>query len=183
MRISSVQPGLGREKIPPSSWIHPALTLGVSEIDGQGVFATAPLEKSVPIIKWGGEIFTKEDVSLGRGRQHTLVGITEDLLLGNLKEQPPGLDDYMNHSCEPNVGMVDEITIITMRAIQAGEELVADYAIWLNDETYVMKRSCACKSQNCRKTIRGSDWRLPRVASKNNGYFSPFIARRIMSGA
>ena len=169
-------------QIPKRSVVHPALTVGSSIIDGQGVITREKLKRGTAVITWGGRVFTAAEVKGGAGRQHTLVGISENLLLGNPTDEPPSTDDYMNHSCSPNVGMSNEITIVTMRDIAAGDELVADYAVWLNNEEYVMKRKCNCRSPHCRGTIRGTDWRLPEVQRINAGFFSPFIARKIAVG-
>jgi hypothetical protein len=44
-----------------------------------------------------------------------------------------------------------------------------------------MKQECRCGAANCRKIIRGTDWRLPEVQRVNRGYFSPFVERRILA--
>lgn len=172
-------PGALDLDIPTESWVHPALVLRPSPIDGQGIFTLVSLLPNTRVIAWGGEIFTSAQVLSGCGRQHTLVGIAEDIYLGNDAEAPPGIEDYMNHSCDPNVGMRDSITLVTTREVSAGEELTADYAIWLNDETYLMKRECNCKAALCRQIVRGTDWRKPSVQMRNAGFFSPFIELRI----
>lgn len=179
-RLSAKLLSLPRE-VPATSWIHPLLTVGPSSIDGRGVISSAALAKGTEVIVWGGQVFTRVQVLSGLGRQHTLVGISDELLLGNPQDQPLSTDDYMNHSCAPNVGMADEITLVATREIGEGEELVADYAIWLNDEKYVMKQECHCGAVHCRRVIRGTDWRLPQVQDTNRGYFSPFVARRIVA--
>jgi SET domain-containing protein len=35
---------------------------------------------------------------------------------------------FLNHSCEPNVGVQGQIVFVAMRDIAAGEELTLDYA-------------------------------------------------------
>ncbi len=171
--------GIDRREVPKTSWLLAGLVVRPSMIQGVGLFTSLPIAADAKVIIWGGKVFTKADVAAGKGRQHTLVGISEDLLLGNHSDDPPGLDDYMNHSCDPNIGMSNEITLVAMRDIEAGEELVADYAIWLNNENYIMGRDCRCGSQKCRRVISGKDWQKPDVQNVNRGYFSPFIARRI----
>lgn len=170
--------------LPPEiSWIHPSLYVGPSTIDGQGVFTSAALPQGTKVIVWGGVLFTHAEIVAGGAQQHTNVGIDEETYLASPEGAALGVDDYMNHSCGPNIGMADPITLVTRVDVQAGDELTADYAIWLNDEAYVMKKPCNCGSGQCRITIRGSDWRQPQVQALNRGFFSPFIAKRIFAVA
>ena len=65
---------------------------------------------------------------------------------------------YMNHSCEPNVWMKDEVTLIARKGIDPGDELTTDYALFEAWEDFVSSWDCACGSQFCRKRITGKDW-------------------------
>lgn len=89
--------------------------------------------------------------------------------------------DYLNHSCNPNVGMDDCLTVIAINDISAGEELVYDYAFCEADEQWRLKAVCNCGSTNCRKTITGEDWKLFGQSHKLFPFFSPFIRRRIIA--
>jgi hypothetical protein len=83
---------------------------------------------------------------------------------------------HPNHSCEPNLGLQGQVVFLSLRDIEADEELTFDYATTGN-EPYEMK--CQYGMPNCRGTITGSDWRKPEIQSKYDGYFSWFIQRRI----
>lgn len=170
-------------KIPQNSWIMPGLIVGDSKIQGKGVITTIDIKEGETVIIWGGIVITVEEFKMGKGMPHTNVGIDEGLFLA----EPPGLDpdnlgvdEYMNHSCDPNVWLKDEITLVAKRNIKVGEELTMDYAVELADESYVMKMPCNCGAEYCRKTITGKDWQLPMVQRINEGHFSPFIQRRII---
>ena len=39
-----------------------------------------------------------------------------------------GLMMFLNHSCEPNVGIQGQIVFVALRGVAAGEELTLDYA-------------------------------------------------------
>ena len=162
-----------------TSWISEKLEIKESSIHGLGVFTKDSIQKDEIIIVWGGTIFTKQEVAEGEGKQHTLVGISEEFYLGTPSNKELTIDDYMNHSCNSNVGMKDEVTLVAKRYVRASEELTADYAIWLNNEDYIMKRECNCGYEMCRKKITGKDWRLDSVQKVNFDYFSPFIKERI----
>ena len=86
---------------------------------------------------------------------------------------------FMNHSCDPNVWMLDEVTLAARRKIQQGEGLTGDYAMWEVDEEEVKPWVCRCGSANCRKTITGRDWRRRDLQEEYGNHFSPFINRRI----
>jgi hypothetical protein len=131
------------------------------------------------IIRWGGRVFSRLEIEAGEAKNHTVVAIGEGIFLGNSIDQEMGIEDYMNHSCSPNIGMADALSLRAMRDVKPNEELTADYAIWLDDEHYVMKRVCNCRATTCRSRITGQDWRRTDVQRANAGYFSPFIEARI----
>jgi hypothetical protein len=38
---------------------------------------------------------------------------------------------------------------------------------------------CECGSEICRHQVTGEDWRLPDLRQRYQGYFSPYLQRRI----
>ena len=38
---------------------------------------------------------------------------------------------------------------------------------------------CYCGSENCRGRVKGTDWMRPELWEKYDGYFMPYLARRI----
>ena len=65
-----------------------------------------------------------------------------------------GLDDFINHSCEPNAGLRIEGTTVDLHAIRdiaAGEEILFDYSTTLDEDDFTM--SCQCGAPSCRETI------------------------------
>ena len=163
------------------SWISPKLYTAPSSIQGTGVFTRQPIKVEEIVIVWGGQLFTQTDIDKGRVRQQTMVAIDEGLYLAEPYDADLFIDDYMNHSCDPNVFMKDEVTLIARRSIEAGEELTLDYATWLNDPSYVLNTECNCRTPNCRKIMTGNDWKRPDVQKAYRGHFSPFINHRIES--
>lgn len=161
------------------SRLHPDLYVGSSEIDGKGVFSRSALEPGDVVVEWGGKVFTRKDIETGRVKDHTMVAVEDGVFLGSSPDADYTADDFMNHSCSPNVGMRDGVTVIARCHIKAGTELTADYATWLDNPAYVMKRRCNCQTDGCRDVITGRDWMISSVQSENRGYFSPFLRRRI----
>ncbi len=77
----------------------------------------------------------------------------------------------------PTWAFLDRSDWLRLRNIKAGEELTFDYA--MSDGSPYDEFECFCGSPNCRKKIRGDDWKIPELWEKYKGYFSPYLARRI----
>jgi hypothetical protein len=145
---------------------------------GCGVFAVADIAKDELVSLWGGRIIGVDDLdpSMPRFTQRILQ-LDEGLYLLTAEEPEP--NDCFNHSCEPNLGFFGQIGLVAMRDIQAGEELTFDYA--MSDGSPYDEFECHCGLLHCRGRITGGDWKLPDLWKKYNGYFSPYLARRIAS--
>lgn len=66
--------------------------------------------------------------------------------------QPRSYGRYINHSCEPNAGVLNRDNIVAMRKIFRGEEITIDYSTTEDDEKWNML--CKCGSDTCRGTIK-----------------------------
>ena len=82
----------------------------------------------------------------------------------------------MNHSCDPNCGIVGSVLLVTMRDVGAGEELCFDYAMTDTDDYDMFE--CTCGSALCRGTVTGADWKQPELRDRYRGWCSAYIARR-----
>ncbi len=163
-----------------ATWLDPALELRDSAIHGKGLFTAAPIHAGEVVLIWGGTLYTAQqlhDIRAGRLRvpEFSYVFVEEDLLLA---AQVGGLDYYINHACDPNVWMADNVTLVARRGIRPGEEITCDYAVWEGDLSYVLE-PCRCGSPHCRQRITGGDWMLPEVQERYAGHFVPYLSRRI----
>ncbi len=158
------------------SYLNPKCEAREHAEGGCGVFAKSFIAKGALISLWGGEIVQREklDPAMPRFTQRVLQ-IDEDLYILTAEEPEP--NDCFNHSCEPNLGFSGQIGLMTMRDIQAGEELCFDYA--MSDGGPYDEFVCFCGSPNCRKKVTGNDWKLPHLWEKYDGYFSAYLAKRI----
>jgi len=161
------------------SWIDPRIEIRPSPIGGKGMFAREPIKEGEILIVWGGVVLTEEDIEAGRFRKGTLSAIAENLWLGGPLDDKDFAADYTNHSCDPNLWMNDEATLMARRNIVAGEELTADYIMWEANEDYRAAWQCHCGSRLCRGNITGKDWRLPELQERYRDHFSPFLNQRI----
>ena len=117
---------------------------------GRSVFANRNFKKMEEIIEFQGGLLTYEQ--LPRPYNEDLyVQIGENLYMG-----PSGkLDDFINHSCNPNSGLrVDgrKAVLIAIKLIKKGAEITWDYSTTMNEGDWEM--DCACQSRKCRGRIR-----------------------------
>jgi uncharacterized protein len=165
-----------------ANWLHPDLSVRDSHIQGRGLFCTSDLTAGAAIARFGGFLYpvsARNDPTIVQ--PSTAAGVADFVLLAEHINGKKDQSDYINHSCSPNTGMADAITVVAIRDIHAGEELTADYAYWEADQDYVMKNACHCQSGNCRGRITGEDWRLFEKYDHLAQWSSPFIRRRIAS--
>lgn len=162
-----------------NSWLDPRIEIRESNIHGKGSFARSLIRAGEIVVVWGGNVFTIDDVKSGKLKPGTIAAISEHLVLASPLDAPENPDQYLNHSCDPNLWMHDEVTLAARRDILPGEELTADYAMWEWDEDWVAPWKCSCSSVSCRGMITGGDWRLAELQERYHGHFSPFINERI----
>jgi len=170
----------------PTEWIDPRIEIRPSPIHGLGMFATAPIKAGEVVNIWGGTLLlTKEDIEGGKVEEWRAKGcvwatIGEGLYLASLLgEDDKDLTNLINHSCDPNVWMQDEVTLVARRDIAVGEELTVDYAMFEGDEEWVGSFECRCGSELCRGRFTGKDWRRKDLQERYGEHWSPFINERI----
>jgi hypothetical protein len=89
------------------------------------------------------------------------------------------VEERLNHSCDPNVWMSDEVTLIARRDIAAGEELTVDYALFELDESWSGPWRCQCGTPLCRGGFTGREWKDPVLQGRYVGHWHPVIEARI----
>jgi len=120
---------------------------------GQGVFTTEKIHEGEVVFAFEGKFFLRHELPTPYSSvEDKYLQVGDYLYIG-----PSGkLDDYVNHSCDPNAAVIVEETptifLVAIRDIQAGEELTFDYSVTMNEDEFEMP--CNCHSVICRKTIR-----------------------------
>lgn len=159
----------------PSSYLSPKLEVRDTGLKGRGVFAVQPIRAGELVAAWGGTIVPAEALDrVPRDLVALGVQIEEGLYLISERTGP---GDYINHSCSPNAGIAGSHLLVAMRDIAPGEEVCFDYA--MTDSSPYDEFECACGAPNCRRRVTGSDWRLPELWQRYDGYFSLYLQRRI----
>lgn len=115
---------------------------------GRGVFSVGAIARGTQILRYTGPLLTYAQTS-----PTTLaVQVARDLYLG-ASGNP---DDYVNHSCNPNCGLVindpSQVILVAIRDIRADEELFFDYSTTMDEDDFEMR--CQCSSAGCRQLIR-----------------------------
>lgn len=142
-----------------------------------GLFAREAIAAGELVICWAGYVATADQFEqLSDFEREHSVQIEE-----NLYQIPYGggddPGDYVNHSCDPNLGLSSSITLVAVRDIEPGEEVCFDYA--MTDSTPYDEFTCGCGTAQCRGVVTGSDWQLASLQERYDGYFSPYLQRRI----
>lgn len=167
------------------SFVNPKIEIKNAGSKGIGSFAIAPISKDEVVIVQGGQIVANADLKKSELQPFAdhCFQIEKDFHICPAELDHGKMDGVfqVNHSCNPNCGFRGQITLVAMRDIETGEEIVYDYA--MTDANYgamlCKNMKCMCDSVDCRQTITGNDWKLKFVQEKCKGYFSRYIQEMI----
>ena len=137
-----------------------------SQVHGRGVFAVHDLDASEEILAYTGELITWSTAQERASRSDAEASHTFFFDLGNGSVIDGGsggnATGWINHGCEPNCEAElrdGAIVIFALRTIAAGDELLLDYQLELDDgaqppsaqdhQTY----ACLCAAATCRGTM------------------------------
>lgn len=168
----------------PRSWISPKLEGGPSKIHGEGVIAREGVARGERVMEFGGLALPGGDVDTDIHRARSIWQADDDLwLVLPLTDTASSLDENLNHSCDANCGLVDEVTLVARRDIEAGEEITLDQGTWnytFEEGVYTVDQEhCSCGAADCRKDLNEDDWKLPEVRERYRGHFHPLLQRMI----
>jgi hypothetical protein len=140
---------------------------------GLGVFAARTVEKGAFLLTFEGPPFAASHPIHQSEQGANLLQVDETMYL---MPQPPGV--YVNHSCQPNAGLIETTTLIALRAIRAGEEIRFDYSTTMDEDAWTLV--CRCGTLACRGVVRDFKY-LPadvQEAYLALGVVQPFIVRK-----
>ncbi len=160
------------------SYRSPKTEVKASLIDGKGLFAKKSIIKGKIVVIRAGHIMTKKELYEHKGVvRDSDLQISDNLYLAPLSQKEfNNIMTFVNHSCNPNLGLSGNIIFIAMQNIEAGQELLLDYAMFdNNDDKFV----CTCKSANCRKIITSRDWKKKDLQNKYGNYFSSYLLEKM----
>lgn len=163
------------------TWKDPRIEIRRSRVSGDGMFAREPIQAGETVCIVGGLVMTDSEFADFQVTHslYSFIQIEEDLYLVEDLETAQFVYASMNHSCDSSTWMADDTTLIARRAIEAGEEVTVDYALFTTQSSWMLDHRCRCGSPYCRRIITGDDWRREDIQERYRGHFSPFINRRI----
>lgn len=175
-------PRLARKRLDRAllhSWLSPKARICPVGEHGRGAFAVVPIDAGETVAAFGGYVVDRETLARQpEDRVSRSIQIADDLYL--LADEAAEDGDLINHSCDPNCGLLGETVLIAKQDIEVGEELTFDYGTC--DASDYDEFDCACTARRCRGRVTGDDWRDPTFQARNEGWFSPYIQRRIELG-
>lgn len=165
--------------MPVRSWFSESVEIKESAIEGHGLFAKSDIRKDETIAIKGGHIIDKETFdSLNDFCKHGALQISPEMYVAPLiDEELKNVMNYVNHSCDPNVGLKGQLATVAIRDIKAGEELTGDYCIAYSNSFFQF--DCNCGKDMCRKQVTSQDWQNPTLQEKYNGYFAQYLQDQI----
>ncbi len=159
-------------------WITSKAEAFDSGIHGVGVRAVEDISEGENIVVFGGIVVpTMEIKEYWKILGHIGIQISEDFSIVPSTREEVNVGGVFNHSCDPNCGFSNCITLVAIKNISIGEELFFDYAF---SETYGEVFDCSCESKNCRGKITPDDWKLKDLQEKQGKYFSPYVREKVL---
>lgn len=118
-----------------------------SSHNGQGVFGTQARNRGEEVCKVLGPMIDFRAAVAKGERECDALQIDAD--------QYVDLADPLrsvNHSCDPNCGLRDGNRLITLRDLNAGEEITYDYSTTMDEGHWTL--ACHCGAGNCRGVVQ-----------------------------
>lgn len=164
------------------SFISPKVERRISKT-GDGVFAKEKILAGEVITDFSSGPGTYIDLSqsnllFAQGKDYMLQ-VDDNLFFAALTTPELEDTDFINHSCEPNCGIEGSLQIVAMKEISAEEEITFDYCMSESSTDFYMR--CMCGAACCRQLITGDDWKSSILQQKYDGYFSTYLANKILA--
>lgn len=149
---------------------NPKIVIGKTKF-GKGLFAKERLEKNEPFAEFDGPIYEAERCSNPpQDVADHAIQIDE-----HKWKDSQGIARFINHSCEPNCGISGNTTLVALRDIQPGEELLWDYEMTEDSDWHM---ECHCGTPSCRHTI-GAFRNMPEnIRQKYRGYIADWLVKK-----
>lgn len=142
-----------------------------SPTEGRGAFAARPIARGERLMPVTGRRVTSKDVDIN-DHYLPLLQVDDDLFFMG----EGGSDDFINHSCTPNVAVDPKLMIYALRDIGIGEELFYDYSTFEIDPEW--SNPCLCGADNCRGTLTGFAALKSEDQRRLLPFALPYIQRR-----
>lgn len=114
---------------------------------GRGIFAERDFIAGEFILRFTGPVITLEEALAKGETQANALQIGPETYID---AHPPGV--FINHSCEPNSGIRNNLDLYALTPILRGQEICFDYSTTMSERCWTMH--CRCGATSCRGVIR-----------------------------
>ena len=152
---------------------------------GRGLFACAPIARGMPLFSeddWVDETEARAFSVLSPAQLDKLTPVLRgafirygyntalDQITGTFHPEAVRHPvNFVNHSCDPNLGYDGRDAIIALHGISAGEEIRMDYGTY--SFSFDHEFTCTCGAWGCRGQVRRDDWKnLVRTGLRLPGF-------------
>jgi len=143
-----------------------------SKIHGNGAFATQNFSRGETIFIFKGRVYKRDNKNIKDAFANPdSIGIDRNTWI-----DPYEQFHFINHSCDPNMGIKGRVTFVALKNIKKGDELTFDYSINEEDPRWHMR--CGCGAKNCRKIIRSIRY-IPKRTYQQYLPFVPTYFKRV----
>src|SRR3989344_170931 len=144
-----------------------------SPIHGLGVTTNEKIRKGEIVFIYGGVIIPKEEIGeYWKSFGHVGIQIEDGFWICPTSREELEKQGVINHSCNPNSGFSNQVTLVAIEDIEPGQEVTFDYAF---TESFMEPFACNCATPACRKQITQEDWGLAAIREKYHEYYSPYL--------
>jgi hypothetical protein len=146
---------------------------------GRGVYAGQAYGKGLEVLQFEGQVVRRSEIPdpLPPEDDHFLQ-FGPDSYLG----PSGGIDDLVNHACDPNCAVLitpGRVSLVAIRTIEDGEEVTFDYSLTSLEPPDQWRLDCRCGSAGCRRVVTGFLW-LPRSEQERlvqAGLVPPYVCQ------
>ena len=149
--------------------------------NGYGVLAGRNFAAGEIICEFRGQLYSRAELPQPYDSvDDHYVQIGDNLYMGPSGE----VDDFFNHSCDPNAGLrIDgqKVWLIAIKNIAQGEEITWDYSTTMDEDEWEME--CNCGSELCRGKVRDFKYLPTEIQRKylNLGIVPEYIVKKYFS--
>ncbi|MDQ5962466.1 MAG: hypothetical protein QG653_273 [Patescibacteria group bacterium] len=129
---------------------------------GKGVYAVTHISTGTHIAPWCNYVSEEELLSIPKDKRN--IDHVTKIASHRYTLKSEKVDDYFNHSCDPNSGLCfdgENVFLVAIRDIVPNEEVVWDYSTTIDKRAIEMfpewKMVCGCGAANCRKIVDSFD--------------------------
>lgn len=149
--------------------------MGDTKSYGNGLFACKNIKKGEVLFYARGDVVVLKVTNKNQSKAYpNAIGLSRERWLNPEKNNPLV---FLNHSCEPNLGIKGARTFVARRDIESGEHLTFDYSTTECDPYWSLEVPCVCGAKDCRKNIRAIQSLPKRTFRKYIPYIPTYFRR------